>query len=441
MDTNRILVDPQTELGCDPFKVRILQEAIKQNIINEEEPLVMFYNLERYRKGIEAMKSHFPSFWLHTMAIKSNAISSAMKLCLEMGLGFESASIGELTQALTIGASPKKIVFDSPAKKLSEIKFSLEKGIYFNIDNFQELKRVKDEVATGKYKDLNVGIRVNPQVGLGTIKEMSTSGDHSKFGIAFNDFQEILYQSYQESPWLNGIHVHVGSQGCPIDLTLKGIRKIVDIVLEINKRRGSQQIKFIDIGGGFPVNFDDENDDSEVVLSWKTYSDSLKQTTPELFSGDYIVLTEFGRRTNAKPGFFVSKVEYNKSAGGRNIAVIHAGADLCLRTVYMPTKWAVRVSVLDSEGKIKQGEKFKQDIAGPCCFASDIIAHERLLPFVEAGDYIIVHDSGAYYYSAFSYYNLRQAPPVYAVEEINGKIIFKVWKKSQTVEETIAFFQ
>ncbi len=68
-------------------------------------------------------------------------------------------------------------------------------------------------MASGKYKDIHVGIRINPQVGLGTIKEMSTSGDHSKFGVGYNDYKEEIYKVYYDRPWMNGIHVHVGSQG------------------------------------------------------------------------------------------------------------------------------------------------------------------------------------------------------------------------------------
>lgn len=70
-----------------------------------------------FRKGVEKMKSCFPDYWLHTVAIKSNAIAvqldegltviqPAMKLCIELGLGFESASFGELTQALHVGTPP-----------------------------------------------------------------------------------------------------------------------------------------------------------------------------------------------------------------------------------------------------------------------------------------------------------------------------------------------
>jgi diaminopimelate decarboxylase len=68
-------------------------------------------------------------------------------------------------------------------------------------------------VATEKFQTINVGLRINPQVGLGTIKEMSTSGATSKFGIALNDYKESVLKAYERNPWLNGIHIHVGSQG------------------------------------------------------------------------------------------------------------------------------------------------------------------------------------------------------------------------------------
>lgn len=95
-----------------------------------------------------------------------------------------------------------------------------------------------------------------------------------------------------------------------------GVRKIVDVALEVNKRRGSQQIKFIDVGGGYffffidsltrrlPVNFDSEEDSTENAPSVQEYVRLLKAKCPELFSGAYTVYTEFGRRYNAKPGNF-----------------------------------------------------------------------------------------------------------------------------------------
>jgi len=322
---------------------------------------------------------------------------------------------------------------------MKELKLSLEKGVYLNLDNFQELERVDNLIRENNYPVVNVGLRINPQVGAGNIKEMGTSVPTSKFGIAPDGDMEKIYKAYLDRPWLNGLHVHVGSQGVPLDLASQGIRAVVDVALEINKRRGSQQIQFIDIGGGLAVNFDNEEDDTPAAGSLASYSSLLRSTSPELFSGQFKVITEFGRRYNAKPGFIVSRIEYSKVSGGRHIAATHGGTDLFVRTIFMPTKWAIRITALNSKGEKKRGDLVPQDIAGPCCIAADIIAHERGLPLLEQGDWVISHDTGGYYYSAFSYYNSRQAPSIYGFEE-EDQLKLKLLKKGQTVEETLEFF-
>lgn len=118
-----------------------------------------------------------------------------------------------------------------------------------------------------------------------------------------------------------------------------------------------------------PVNFDDERESTDVTPSIENYANMLKSQVPELFSGEYIVITEYGRRYLAKPGFILNYVEYTKRSGGRNIATIQAGADLYVRTVYMAKSWPIRVSVLNKEGEVKRENYEKQDIAGPCCFS------------------------------------------------------------------------
>lgn len=137
-----------------------------------------------------------------------------MKISQEEGLGFETASWGELNAALSTGISPQKIVFDSPAKSKKEITLALEKGIFLNVDNFQELHRIAEILQSQTFPSpLNIGIRINPQIGLGTIKEMSTSGKYTKFGIGSVDYKDQILEVYSKYSWLNGIHVHVGSQG------------------------------------------------------------------------------------------------------------------------------------------------------------------------------------------------------------------------------------
>eukprot|EP01114_Cavostelium_apophysatum_P021025 TRINITY_DN7214_c0_g1_i2.p1 TRINITY_DN7214_c0_g1~~TRINITY_DN7214_c0_g1_i2.p1 ORF type:complete len:447 (-),score=110.25 TRINITY_DN7214_c0_g1_i2:57-1373(-) len=431
-------IDPQSSAACNDRKIKSIRSAISAGMLSEEQPLGLFYDLEHFKNSIEEVRKAFPSHFIHTMAIKANPVKALMEFAYQNGLGFEAASFGELTQALRV-SDPSRIVFDSPIKTKKELKVSLDRGVYLNLDNLQELQRVEELMASGEYKTANIGLRINPQVGLGTIKEMSTSGAVSKFGIAYFDYKDKIFDAYKRNSFLNGIHIHVGSQGCPLDLMLKGIRAVLDIAVEIDKQAGFQQIKFIDIGGGLPVNFDSEEEHTAAAPSFKDYAAMLKDVCPELFSGKYVVLTEFGRRFNAKQGFIVSRVEYTKESGGRQFAAVHAGADLFVRTIWAPTKWAIRVSVLNSKGDLKQSkERISYDVSGPCCFAGDVIAHERSLPPIEAGDYIVAHDTGGYYFSSYCYYNVRQAPPIYSFEADAQKL--KLVKKGQTVEETLAFF-
>lgn len=418
------------------WKEESVRQAVAQGKLNEEEsPLVMMYNLDQFKNMLKGAKDAFPSNFLHTIAVKANPVLSFLKLVCAEDMGVETASAGELHIALNAGFSPKRIVFDSPAKTKAELKLALEKGIYLNIDNFQEFDRVKELLATGQYKDTLIGIRVNPQVGGGKIEALSTATATSKFGIP-TEYLDKLYELYLSHEWLNGIHVHVGSQGCPLDLIAQGIRKVVDIALKVNEERPGQ-IKYIDIGGGLPVNFDTE----EVSPTFTEYSAVLQKHIPELFqSTNFTVLTEFGRTYNAKVAIVAAKVEYTKISGGRGIAVIQGGADLFVRTIYLPEKWPLRVHVLDSTGKPKPDtpDTVLWDIAGPCCFAGDIVAHRRPLPKIEPGDIIVVHDTGAYYYSSFSHYNCRQAPPIYGYEAAVPKLT--VMKKGETLDDTLRFF-
>jgi diaminopimelate decarboxylase len=161
-----------------------------------------------------------------------------------------------------------------------------------------------------------------------------------------------------------------------------------------------------------PVNFAGE----EIRPGFGDYSALLRKEVPALFSGRFRVITEFGRSILAKNGFMIARVEYAKTMGGRAIAITHAGAQVAVRTVFMPKSWPLRITALDDAGREKEGDLVAQDIAGPCCFAGDIIAHERPLPRLAPGDCVLIHDTGAYYFSTPFLYNSLPPIPVYRAE-------------------------
>ncbi len=90
--------------------------------------------------------------------------------------------------------------------------------------------------------------------------------------------------------------------------------------------------------------------------------------------GDVRLMTEFGRSIQAGCGIAFSQVEYVRPiTENHNMAVIHLGADFLLRPVYRPEDWKHEFLLLDSNGKLKTGAVEKVTIAGPLCFAGDIL--------------------------------------------------------------------
>lgn len=414
----------------------ILQTAIQAGYLGEEHELAAFVDIAGLAGTISSLKNAFPPHFTHTFAAKANPMKRALELVRGQGMGCEVASPGELEQALRSGFEPGDIVYDEPAKTMRMLKKVLALGIDLNIDNFQELDRVHSLLSEIKSQS-RIGIRINPQVGAGTISAMSTATASSKFGVALEDpgNREALIDAYRTNPWLTALHTHVGSQGCSLDLMTGGIRKVVELAEAINDTVGRQQVEVIDIGGGLPVNFDSE----EVRPTFAEYAEALRNAVPELFSGKYRVKTEFGRSIFAKNGFIASRIEYTKNSGGRQIAISHAGGQIATRTVFMPEHWKIRLSVFGPAGRAKTGNEQLQDIAGPLCFSGDMAGTDRWLPLIEPGDYVVLHDTGAYYFSNPFYYNALCAPAVYGVEAGDGQPVkFHHWRPRQTVDDMLA---
>ncbi len=411
--------------GAAARRELILREAVRQGLLDPETALLAaFVDLDGVNATAAALRGAFPADLTvrHAFAAKANCLVPVLEEVRRSGMGCEVASAGELAQALAAGFDPADIVFDSPAKTRAELAHALRLGVAVNADSFQELARL-DEILATRPSASRIGVRVNPQIGAGSITAMSTATATSKFGIGLADegTRERLLATYRDRPWLTWVHAHVGSQGCPLDLIARGVAKAVEFAEEINTRLGRRQVTGIDIGGGAPVDF--TADDTPPAFA--AYADHLRAHAPALFSGRYEIVTEFGRSVLAENGFIAAYVEYTKTAGGRPVAITHAGAQVATRTAFAPDAWPLRVDAHDPSGRAKRGRPVRQDVAGPCCFAGDLLARDRALPLLAPGDLVVVPDTGAYYFSTPFHYNSLPEPAVHGARiDPQGRVSF-----------------
>ncbi|MHC5905905.1 type III PLP-dependent enzyme domain-containing protein [Streptomyces sp. S6] len=419
-----------------------VRAAVEQGLLGTDTPIVGLLDAVGIRESAAELRAAFDDVVapgtpvLHAFAVKATPLVPVLRLLREAGIGAEVASPGELALARAAGFLPKATVLDSPAKTPAELREALALGIAVNADNPQELARI-DALMNSAPSASPLGLRVNPQVGGGSIESTSTATPTSKFGVALLDegAREWVIGAYAERPWLTRLHAHTGSQGVPLTLMARGVAEVYALAEEINTRVGRRQIDTVDIGGGLPVNHGSE----ETTPTYAQYARLLREAVPGLFDGRYGLITEFGRSLLAKNGTVVARVEYAKSAGGRRIAVTHAGVQVATRTVYAPSAWPLRVAAYDAKGRVKSGPEAVQDVAGPACFSGDLLARGRSLPLLEQGDYAAALDTGAYYFAHHYAYNSLPRPALYGYAPgADGRIGFALVRAAQTVAEILA---
>ncbi|MGW7247581.1 diaminopimelate decarboxylase [Streptomyces decoyicus] len=418
---------------------RAVEAAVARGLVGPGEPVAGLLDIAGIRRSAAELRAAFEEFTapgtpvLHAFAVKAASLVPVLRLLAQEGLGCEVASPGELALARAAGVPVGRTVLDSPAKTLAELREALALGIAVNADNPEELARI-DALMASAPSSAPIGVRVNPQIGGGSIGAMSTATDTSKFGVGLRDegARDWVVQAFLARPWLTRLHAHVGSQGMPLELMAAGVQALYDLAEEINEKAGRRQIDTLDIGGGLPVNFSSD----ATTPTYREYAALLHSTVPGLLSGRYGIVTEFGRSLLAKHGTVLARVEYAKSAGGRPIAVTHAGAQVATRTVFVPEAWPLRVAAYDAEGRPKTGAPVAQDIAGPCCFAGDLVAENRPLPLLESGDHAALLDTGAYYFSTHFAYNSLPRPGVYGyATDADGTVRFATVRTPQTLED------
>lgn len=429
---------------------RTLRKALEQGYLRQDDSAACFLDIRGIERRLEYLTGCFPAGTLHTVAIKSNPLVKLLqRLSRHPACGAEVATVAELLLSLRAGFPPEKVVYDSPVKTIPELTMALRHGVHINADNPDELARIDSLVRnmqSGTAMKGTFGLRINPQVGAGTIAETSVAGTYSKFGVPALSEEEEIFKAYLRYPWLTGVHLHVGSQGCHPDMLAEGISIVCRLAHLVNQARvakGFPPLNIFDIGGGLPISYHDDHSPPDM----KDYAAMIRDKSPGLFLAgkepsrdgfpNVRLITEFGRWTFTNSGWTVTRVEYVKHVQGISTAMLHVGADMFVRECLSPAGWSHQYLVFDAEGFPRSGvSENPWNLAGPLCFSGDILAKNQLLPEIHPGDLLVIRDTGGYTFSMWSRYNSRQFPRVIGYEDDR----FTILKERESPDEAAGFW-
>lgn len=341
-------------------------------------------------------------------AVKANSNLGVLDLLARLGAGFDIVSGGELQRVLAAGGDPSKVVFSGVGKSVADIRLALETGILcFNIESEAELDRIQ-AIAAGMNRRAAISLRVNPDVDAKTHPYISTGLRENKFGVAIEQAPDIYRRAAAMSHIdIHGVDCHIGSQLTTLDPFVDAL----DRVLKLVDTLAAEGIKLshLDIGGGLGVRYRDEQPPSQ-----QAYAEAL---LAKLEGRSLKVLMEPGRSIAANAGVLITEVEYLKSNGERNFALIDAAMNDLIR----PSLYSAWMNIVPLRQR-NDIETAVYDVVGPVCETGDFLGKERALA-IEAGDLLAVCDAGAYGFVMASNYNTRGRAAEIIVDGSNVHVV------------------
>jgi diaminopimelate decarboxylase len=375
-------------------------------------------------------------------SVKANGNLSVCRLMSRHGAGFDVTSGGEYYRALKAGPTGVKVVFAGVGKSDAEIRHALEQGVFlFDVESEQELLTI-GEIAKSMGRKANVALRVNPDLPPKTHVKTDTSVKGVKFGLDIETIVDVA-KSVVGHPGLAvvGLHMHLGSPILKADPYREGGAKAITLIKAF--REQGHDIKYLNMGGGFGINYRKEE-----ALPASAFAEVILPAVKE--TGCQLVL-EPGRFIVGNAAIIVSKVVFTKSTGGKNYIIQDAAMnDLIRPTLYgsihriwpvvlaqgLPNRPEVDMTIDPDKGNpfTLIPNTFRQDVVGPVCESGDFLAKDRPLPSMKRGDLMAVFSAGAYGMAMASNYNSR----LRAAEVLVSSNTHRLIRRRETFNDLVA---
>ena len=376
------------------------------------------------RNRIRRFKAAFPyQKFRPQYASKCNSNLEILRIMREEGMDIDASSVGEIILALLADFEPKEITFTNLHKTEQDIMFAAKVGVQaITIDSIEELERVA-RVAQKMRTRIRVFIRVNPLIQYGKY-----TSKHQQYGIANGGVKRAIRMA-KEAKYVDliGLHFH-GSYISDPKIYEIAAQKIIKHVVYC-KSLGIR-IRYLDLGGGFPYQYNDH----EVFQPEEMGTQFVKRFEEMIRKADISAPTlifEPGKFMVANAGMSLVRVISKKKRPKRTMLVVDGSTYAMLPDAMIYKQF---YEILPAT-KMNTRRTREYTIAGCTCDCIDILARNRWLPKLEAGDLLTFMDSGAYSMVMASNFNTLKRPAAVMVKE-NGTI--KIIRRRDRYSEMFA---
>lgn len=366
------------------------------------------YHAEKIAGQYDKLKTAFrESDVVFFYACKALTNINILKYIRELGANVDCSSINEVKLALHAGFEPKRILYTSNGIAFDEIVEAKDAGVHINIDSLSNLEKFGQKFG----HSYPVGVRLRPNIMAGGNLKISTGHDKSKFGIPVEQVDEVLAIVAQYKLCVHDLHIHTGSEIKDVDVFVKGIEILFDIIPHFN------ELKFVDLGGGFKVPYHDHDHETDMtLLAQKVREAFLNHPNPG--KQPLQIWFEPGKFIVSESGYFITQVNVLKETASVSFVSVNSGFNHLIRPMFYDSYHRIK-NISHPEGTLKN-----YSVVGNIC-ETDTFAWDRKLNEVREGDYLVFYNAGAYGFEMSSNFNSRLKPAEVLVRDGKPKLIRK----------------
>lgn len=324
-------------------------------------------------------------------AVKATPTPAILKLLKEEGCGCDCSSLAELIMAERCGITGEDIMFSSNETPPEEFQLADKLGAIMNLDDFTLIEDL--ERATGKIPE-KVCCRYNPGgvFALGETREgfqvMDNPGD-AKYGMTRAQISEAYRVLAAKGAREFGLHSFLASNTLSNEYYPVLARMLFQLAVELKEETGCR-VTFINLSGGVGVPYHPDQPENDIAVIGEGVRKAYEEILVPAGLWDVALYTELGRFMLAPYGHLVTRAMHEK-----HIYKEYIGVDACACDLMRPAMYGSyhHITVM---GKEHAPCDHKYDVVGSLCENNDKFAVDRMLPKIDRGDLLVIHDTGAH---------------------------------------------
>ena len=358
-------------------------------------------------------------------AVKATPNPSILKILHEEGCGMDCSTITELMLCERVGIVGENIMFSSNNTPAADFRKAAELGAIINLDDFTHIDFLEQTIG---YIPKKISCRFNPGGYFSIANAIMDNPGDAKYGMTKPQILEAARVLKEKGAEELGLHAFLASNTTTNEYYPTLARQLFELAVEIQKTTG-MPVTFVNLSGGVGIPYRPDDKAADIMYIGEGVQKAFEEVLVPAGMENVKLCSELGRFMLAPYGCLVTRVIHEKHTHKEYI-----GVDACACDLMRPAMYGAYHHITVA-GKEHAPCDCLYDVTGGLCENNDKFAVDRMLPKVEIGDYLVIHDTGAHGHAMGYNYNGKLRSAEMLLQE-DGEI--RMIRRAETPEDYFA---